>query len=136
MEAYSQDLRKKIVGAVKATGNQTQVAALFQVSLSTVKRYLKLAESDPDLTPKKRPGRHSTIPTENYSRLTALLEAKNDLTMQELARLWQELYQQKLNPSTFSRLLVRAGWTRKKRVWQPPSATSKPEMSSKPTRLP
>lgn len=43
-----------------------------------------------------------------------MLEAKNDLTLPELALLWQELYHQNLNPSTFSRLLARAGWTQKK----------------------
>jgi transposase len=61
MQAYSQDLRKRIVQAVKTTGNQTQVAVTFQVSRSTVKRMLKLEQLDPNLTPKKRPGRQSEI---------------------------------------------------------------------------
>ena len=134
MQAYSQDLRKRIVQAVKITYNQTQVAITFQVSRSTVKRYLKLEKLDQALTPKKRPGRHRGIAAENFSHVIAFLEAKNDLTLAELAQLWQEHYQQKLSISTFSRLLAQAGWTRKKRVWQPPNATNKPEMSSKPTR--
>ena len=134
MEAYSQDLRKRIVAAVKTTGNQTQVAITFQVSRSTVKRLVKLAQLDPDLAPKDRPGRGSDIPAEYHYRVFAFLEAKNDLTLGELAQLWQEHYHHKLSISTFSRLLARAGWTRKKRVWQPPNAMNKSGMSSKPTR--
>jgi transposase len=132
---YSQDLRKRIVAAVKTTDNQTQVAITFQVSRSTVRRYLKLEKQDSELTPKVRPGRGSDIPAQNHSRVFVFLEAKNDLTLAQLAQLWQEHYHQKLSISTFSRLLAQAGWTRKKRVWQPPNATSKPEMSSKPIKL-
>src|SRR5215218_1275066 len=134
MQAYSQDLRKRIVQAVKTTGNQTQVAFTFQVSRSTVKRYIKLAELDQALAPKKRLGRHRGIPAENFPHVIAFLEAKNDLTLDELAQLWQEHYHQKLSISNFSRLLAQAGWTRKKRVWQPPNAMNKPATSSKPTR--
>jgi hypothetical protein len=38
-----------------------------------------------------------------------------------------------LNKSTFSRLLGRLGWSRKKRVWQPPNVTSKPAVNSEKT---
>ena len=134
MEAYSKDLRKRIVQAVKTTGNQTQVAITFQVSRSTVRRYLKLEKHDTELTPKKRPGRQRGIPAENHSRVTAFLEAKNDLTLDELAQLYHQHYHLKLHKSTFSRLLGRLGWTRKKRVWQPPNVMNKPALSSKPTR--
>jgi transposase len=134
MEAYSQDLRKRIVQAVKTTGNQTQVAITFQVSRSTVRRYLKLEEHDSELTPKKRPGRHSDIPVENHSRVTAFVETKNDLTLDELAQLYYQHYHLKLHKSTFCRLLGRLGWTRKKRVWQPPSVMNKPGLRSEQTR--
>jgi transposase len=130
MEAFSQDLRKRIVRAVKTTGNQTQVAITFQVSRSTVRRLLKLEQLDPDLAPKKRPGRQGDIAPQDYPAVIALLEAKNDLTLQELTQLWDAQHHQKLSTATFSRLLGRLGWSRKKRVWQPPNATSKPEKSS------
>lgn len=76
MDAYSQDLRKKIVGAVKATGNQTQGAALFRVSRSTVRHYLKLEAFDPDLTPKKRPGRLALSPLKIIPALPLCLRPK------------------------------------------------------------
>ena len=132
--AFSKDLRKRIVQAVKTTGNQTQVAFTFQVSRSTVRRMLKLQQLDPDLTPKKRPGRRSEIPPQKYPDVIAFLEAKNDLTLDQLRELWNQQHHQNLSKSTFSRLLDRLGWSRKKRVWQPPSAMSKPEVISKPTR--
>src|SRR3954468_9517765 len=102
MQAYSQDLRKRIVQAVKTTGNQTQVAITFQVSRSSVKRFLKLEELDQTLAPKKRPGRQRGIAVEDFPQVIAFLEAKNDLTLAELAQLWQEHYHQKLSISNFS----------------------------------
>jgi transposase len=39
MRAYSEDLRKKIVSAVERGMPKAQAARLFDVSLSSVKRY-------------------------------------------------------------------------------------------------
>ena len=116
MQAYSEDLRKRIVQAVKITGNQTQVAITFQVSRSTVRRLLKLEQLDPDLAPKKRPGRQTQIPPQKYPKVLAFLQDKNDLTLDQLRELWNQKYHQNLSKSTFSRLLDRLDWSRKKRV--------------------
>jgi len=82
MKAFSQDLRKRIVQAVKTTGNQTQVALTFQVSPSTVQRLLKLELVDPELKPQTIPGRTAKVDPQHYSVFTTLLETKNDLTLQ------------------------------------------------------
>jgi len=135
MNAYSQDLRQRIIKAVELTGNQTQVAITFQVSRSTVRRLLKLEKVDPTLTAKPRPGRQTEIAAENYPAVIAFLQEHNDLTLAQLGQLWEEHYHQKVSVATMSRLLKRLGWTRKKRVWQPPSETSKHETSSKLIKL-
>lgn len=132
MNAFSQDLRKRIVKAVETTGNQTQVAITFQVSRSTVRRLLKLEQVDPTLAAKPRPGRQTEIVPENYPKVLALLEAQNDLTLHQLCQLYNEHYHQLVSVATMSRLLKRLGWSRKKRVWQPPSATVNKEPNSKP----
>jgi transposase len=43
MNAYSEDLRKKIVEALESGATKTEAARSFGVSRSSVKRYAKLA---------------------------------------------------------------------------------------------
>ena len=56
MNAYSEDLRKKIVDALRRGAAKAEVARAFGVSRSSVKRYAKLAEEGRPLAPKKGPG--------------------------------------------------------------------------------
>ncbi len=57
MRAYSQDLRRKVVEAVERGMSKAQAAHLFGVSLSSVKRYARMARRGSSLTPKKGSGR-------------------------------------------------------------------------------
>ena len=54
MNAYSEDLRKKIVQALRRGTTKSEAARSFGVSRSSVKRYAKLAEQGRPLAPKKR----------------------------------------------------------------------------------
>jgi transposase len=57
MRAYSEDLRKKIVTAIEERRMpKAQAARLFDVSLSSIKRYARAAPRGEPLTPKKSPG--------------------------------------------------------------------------------
>ena len=56
MNAYSEDLRKKIVEALRRGMGKSEAARSFGVSLSSVKRYASMAEEGKPLAPKKRPG--------------------------------------------------------------------------------
>src|SRR5215213_3969011 len=56
MNAYSEDLRKKIVEALGRGMGKSEAARTFSVSLSSINRYAKLAEEGGSLAPKKRPG--------------------------------------------------------------------------------
>ncbi len=44
MNAYSEDLRKKIIEALDLGRNKIETARIFGVSRSSVKRYAKLAK--------------------------------------------------------------------------------------------
>ena len=61
MKAYSEDLRKKIVASIVASiergMSKAQAARLFDVSLSSVKRYSRTASQGGSLEPRKSPGR-------------------------------------------------------------------------------
>jgi transposase len=56
MNAYSEDLREKIVEALGRGVGKSEAARTFSVSLSSIKRYATLAEEGGSLAPKKRPG--------------------------------------------------------------------------------
>ena len=56
MNAYSEDLRKKIVEAVERGMLKIEAARTFGVGISSVKRYVATAEAGRSLAPKKRPG--------------------------------------------------------------------------------
>ena len=54
MKPYSEDLRTRIVRAVEEGMSKSAAARLFGVSLSSVKRYMRLASRGASLAPKKR----------------------------------------------------------------------------------
>jgi hypothetical protein len=55
-DAYSEDLRKKIVEAVERGTPKAEAARLFGVGISSVKRCLARAKAGRSLAPNKRPG--------------------------------------------------------------------------------
>src|ERR671913_378803 len=58
MKAYSEDLRQKVVQAVEVRRtSKSEAARLFGISLSSVKRYARLASQGESLTPRKGSGR-------------------------------------------------------------------------------
>jgi len=71
MNPYSEDLRKKIVQALRRGMGQSEAARTFSVSLSSVKRYAKMADEGRSLAPEKRPGSKPKA-GEDAKRLLAL----------------------------------------------------------------
>jgi hypothetical protein len=62
MNAYSQDLREKIVQALFERGmGKSEVARTFGVSLSSVKRYAKAVREGRSLSPGKAPGKRALL---------------------------------------------------------------------------
>jgi transposase len=76
MNAYSEDLRKKIVEALGRGTTKSEAARAFSVSRSSLKRYAKLAEDGRPLAPKKRPGSKPKIDESARRLLEADLEAR------------------------------------------------------------
>lgn len=71
MNAYSEDLREKIVGSLQRGRTKNEAARAFGVSRPSVKRYTKLAEQGCPLIPKRRPGSRPKM----YKSTNRLLEA-------------------------------------------------------------
>jgi transposase len=117
MNAYSEDLRKKIIEALRRGMSKSEAARTFSVSRSSVKRYAKLAEEGLPLVPKERPG---SKPKMNQSA-TKLLEddvhKRPAATLSERREFLKKAAGVRVSESTVSRMLRRLGWSRKKGVW-------------------
>ncbi len=118
MNAYSKDLRLKVLNALDRELPRKEVARLFGVSLSTIKRYLKLCKHTGDVAPKPSPDRTPTIgkSVEQRRALWMQLEANDDATLERHCELWEERHGVKVSISTMSRAIRKLGWTRKKRA--------------------
>jgi transposase-like protein len=75
MKAYSEDLRKKIVEALRRGTSKSEAARLFGVSLSSVKRYAKMLNEGRTLAPKKNPGKRPKVDERGKRLLEADLDA-------------------------------------------------------------
>jgi transposase len=83
MNAYSLDLRKKIVEAKERGMPTSEVARAFGVGVSTVKRYAATARQGRPLAPKKHPGSKPKIDEGARRLLEADLEERPAATLPE-----------------------------------------------------
>lgn len=124
MNAYSEDLRKKIVEALRRGAGKSAVARAFGVSLSSVKRYAKMDDEGRPLAPKKRPGSRPKAGDRARRLLEADLEERPTATLEERREFLGRVARVSVSRSTMSRMLKRLGWSRKKDRWERTSATS------------
>jgi transposase len=95
--------------------SRAEVVVTFQVSLGSIKRWLRQRRTTGELDPQPPPGRTATIPADHYPVLIAQLTAHRDATLQEHYDLWQASQGVRVSRWTMSRVMDAAGWTRKKR---------------------
>jgi|SRR5687767_1620318 transposase len=125
MNAYSEDLREKIVEALGRGMGKSQAARTFSVSLSSVKRYAKLAQEGRSLAPKNRPGSSKPKLDERASKLLqADLEEHPFLTLQERCEYLRAVASVEVSRSTVCRAIKRMDSTRKKGADRLQNATS------------
>ncbi len=124
MNAYSEDLRKKIVEALRRGATKTETARSFGVSRSSVKRYAKMAEEGRPLAPKRRPGLRPKLDGTAQTLLEKDLEERPAATLRQRREFLRGAAGVSVSESTVSRVLRRLGWSRKKDRWERPNATS------------
>jgi transposase len=124
MNAYSLDLRKKIVEARQRGTPTSEVARTFGVGVSTVKRYAAAAREGRSLAPKKRPGSKPKMGEAAVRLLEADLRERPTATLPQRREFLSGVAGVGVSESTISRLLKRLGWSRKKDRWERGSATS------------
>jgi transposase len=124
MNAYSEDLRKKIIEALRRGTTKSEAARTFGISRSSVKRYAKLAEEGRPLAPKKRPGLKPKLGQAARRLLEEDLEERPAATLRQRREFLRAVAGISVSESTVSRALRRLGWSRKKDRWERRSATS------------
>jgi transposase len=118
MKAYSEDLRQKVVQAVHQRGmSKSQAARLFGISLSSVKRYSRLASQGESLAPRKGGGRPPKADQTTKRLLEEDIRNRPAATISERRHFLKSFAGTSLSEPTLRRLLKRMGFSRKKGVW-------------------
>jgi transposase len=133
MNAYSKDLRIRVLEALERGQSRREISELFRVSLSTIKRWLKKSREGEDLEPRYSTGRKRRIlaTLEEKRALWKQLEENDDATLERHCELWRQKTGIWVSVATMSRAIrVKLGWTYKKRRWLPPSEMKKREVLS------
>lgn len=89
MQAYSQDLRQRILHAVDQGKPRAEIIKTFAVSRSTIKRYLKLRRKTGDVKPNAIPGRPAKKGLVLLTRLLPQLDTYPDATLEEHCQMWE-----------------------------------------------
>lgn len=125
MNAYSKDLRLKVLGAVERGVPRREVSELLGISLSTISRYVKLKASGSEIAPKPSSGRKAKI-LESLAHKKALwrqLEENDTATLEEHCKMFEKERGVSVSVATMSRAVRKLGWTFKKDRWLPPRGT-------------
>ena len=116
--SYSEDLRVRIVRAVQEEGiSKSATARLFGVSLSSVKRYVRISDWGASLTPRKGGGRPPKVDQSTSRLLVADVQERPTATASERRRFLEHVTGKALSSSTVGRLLKRLGFSRKNGLW-------------------
>ena len=93
MEAYSLDLRRRVLAACDGGKKTKQVALLFSVSPAWVRRLKQRRREDGSITPRPIPGGKPKLDEPARTKLSEFVRQKPDATLEELRqRISQELH--------------------------------------------
>jgi transposase len=117
MKPYSEDLRRRIVWAVEGGTSKSAAARLFGVSLSSVKRYARIAQRGGSLAPRKGGGRPPKTDQTTDKLLEEDVKERPAATVAERCRFLERTTGKVLSASTVKRLLKRLGFSQKNKLW-------------------
>jgi transposase len=114
LKTYSQDLRERVVaGCDEGRLSRPQIAQLFHVSVSWIRRLLQRRRETGSFAARPRGGSPPVKMTDTcQARLMVLVTEQPDATLVEL----RDRLNVSVHPCTVSRALARLGLTRKKKV--------------------
>jgi transposase len=114
MKPYSEDLRISIVNALRGGMSKSATSRLFGVSLSSVKRYARIADRGASLAPSSKGGGRPPKVDQTIERLLeADIRERPAATISERCCFLWSATGKSLSLSTVKRLLKRMGFSRK-----------------------
>jgi transposase len=122
MGPYSLDLRERIVKAVDEGQSLEEVAARYEVSERTARRYLKRRQERGSPEADVSSGRPRDIGKEQEAALKKQSEQYPDATLEQHCERWEKNKKVNVSPATMCRALQRIHQTRKKRPSAPLNA--------------
>jgi transposase len=105
MRAYSKDLRLRVLAAVDRGMPRQEIAETFGVSVSTIKRYLRLRRETGGVEPKPIPGPRARKRAALEEGLPDQVGLNPDLTLAEHCELFEETRGIGVSTATMSRAL-------------------------------
>jgi transposase len=114
MKGYSTDLRERVVSALQNGKSQSWVAATFQVSISSVQRWIERYRRSGTVVATVQQRMVGLIGEEDYPVLQALVARLPEAQLPEYCSAWAAETGIVVSPKTMSRVLVRLGLRRKK----------------------
>jgi len=118
MQAYSLDLRQRVVRAYEAGQDSiAEVAEHFSVSAGFVKKMVRQWRATGDVSPLPHGGgKPTSLSTQLRQKLRGKVREQSDITLTELQDFLLTQEQTSVHPATISRALKELGLPRKKRV--------------------
>lgn len=117
MKSYSLDLRERIVASRQEGKHLQWIAATFQVSISSVKRYIRQAAVTGSVVPKVQRRKQAQIRGEYEVQLAAQVAGMADATLEAHVEEWERTTGMRVSRATMCRALQRLRQTRKKDYW-------------------
>ena len=117
--ALSKDLRERVVGFVEEGHSRRKASQHFKTAAATAVRLVRQWKETGSLEPKPLGGfRHGKLPP-HRAFIFAIVEARGDITMPELAAVLLKEKGVSVAPATVSRFLIACGFSFKKSFGHP-----------------
>ena len=131
MKAYPKELRERVVAAVeRGEHTQAEIARLFNVSRTFIKKMLRWQRAGQDLAPRQGGGASLLLQASELALLCAEVEACPDATLEELQSALADKGEVAASLSTLCRALQQLDLPRKKKASSTPSARKRSARSS------
>jgi transposase len=131
MRPYPKELRERVVAAVEAGEHSIpEIASLFGVGITFVKKMLRLHRAGEDLEPRHGGGPEPSLKEPERKLLRTKVAQQPDVSLNELRQMLVEKRQLSVSQSTVSRVLQELELPRKKRAFSPKSEMSGKDVGS------
>ena len=114
MRSYSLDLRQRIVASRREGKSLKWLVETFQVSISSVKRYIRQEAQTGNVAPIKQRHKQPQIQGDYEVQLAAQVARMDDATLEAHIEEWERTTGMRVSRATMCRALQRIRQTRKK----------------------